>query len=37
VVGAGHLLPTERPERVAEEISGFLADLASAATGQKLA
>jgi pimeloyl-ACP methyl ester carboxylesterase len=27
VAGAGHLLPTERPERVAEEISGFLADL----------
>jgi pimeloyl-ACP methyl ester carboxylesterase len=27
VAGAGHLLPTERPERVAEEISGFLVDL----------
>ena len=34
VAGAGHLLPTERPERVAEEIAGFLADLpASAAAG----
>ena len=31
VAGAGHLLPTERPERVAEEISGFLADLPTAA------
>jgi len=27
VSGAGHLLPWERPERVAEEISGFVADL----------
>jgi pimeloyl-ACP methyl ester carboxylesterase len=27
VAGAGHLLPTERPERVAEEIAGFLAEL----------
>jgi pimeloyl-ACP methyl ester carboxylesterase len=34
VAGAGHLVPTERPERVAEEISGFLADLpATAAAG----
>jgi pimeloyl-ACP methyl ester carboxylesterase len=27
VAGAGHLLPAERPERVAEEVAGFLADL----------
>src|SRR3954452_2610944 len=27
VAGAGHLLPAERPERGAEEVSGFLADL----------
>jgi pimeloyl-ACP methyl ester carboxylesterase len=27
VAGAGHLLPAERPERVAEEVEGFLADL----------
>lgn len=29
VTGAGHLLPEERPERVAEEIAGFVAELAS--------
>lgn len=27
VTGAGHLLPAERPERVAEEVAGFLAEL----------
>jgi pimeloyl-ACP methyl ester carboxylesterase len=27
VAGAGHLLPAERPERVAEEVAGFLAEL----------
>jgi pimeloyl-ACP methyl ester carboxylesterase len=27
VVGAGHLLPQERPERVAEEVAGFLAEV----------
>jgi pimeloyl-ACP methyl ester carboxylesterase len=27
VADAGHLLPAERPERVAEEVSGFLAEL----------
>ena len=27
VSGAGHLLPAERPERVAEEIAGFLAEI----------
>lgn len=27
VAEAGHLLPAERPERVAEEVAGFLADL----------
>lgn len=27
VAGAGHLLPEERPERVAEELAGFLAEL----------
>jgi pimeloyl-ACP methyl ester carboxylesterase len=27
VAAAGHLVPAERPERVAEELSGFLADL----------
>lgn len=31
VAGAGHLLPRERPERVAEEIAGFLAELPSPA------
>jgi len=29
VVGAGHQLPRQRPERVAEEIAGFAAELAS--------
>jgi pimeloyl-ACP methyl ester carboxylesterase len=27
VADAGHLLPAERPERVAEEVAGFLAEL----------
>lgn len=27
IADAGHLLPAERPERVAEEVAGFLADL----------
>lgn len=30
VAGAGHLLPEERPERVAEELAGFLAELSGA-------
>lgn len=30
VADAGHLLPQQRPERVAEEIGGFLAELAAA-------
>lgn len=30
VAEAGHLLPQQRPERVAEEIGGFLAELAAA-------
>ncbi|HVA61015.1 MAG TPA: alpha/beta fold hydrolase [Mycobacteriales bacterium] len=30
VSGAGHLLPQERPERVAEELTGFLAEFAAA-------
>ncbi|MFL6238739.1 MAG: alpha/beta fold hydrolase [Actinomycetes bacterium] len=33
VAGAGHLLPLERPERVAEEIAGFLADVPAVAAG----
>ena len=33
IAGAGHLLPTERPERVAEEIAGFLADVAAPVSG----
>lgn len=33
IAGAGHLVPTERPERVAEEIAGFLADVPALATG----
>ena len=33
IAGAGHLVPTDRPERVAEEIAGFLADVPALATG----
>ena len=32
VADAGHLLPVERPERVAEEIAGFLSELPAAST-----
>jgi pimeloyl-ACP methyl ester carboxylesterase len=28
VAGAGHLLPQERPERCAEELAGFVAEIA---------
>ena len=33
VPDTGHLLPLERPERVAEEIAGFLADVPARAAG----
>jgi haloalkane dehalogenase len=33
IAGAGHLVPIDRPERVAEEIAGFLADLPVVAAG----
>jgi pimeloyl-ACP methyl ester carboxylesterase len=32
IAGAAHLVPTDRPERVAEEIAGFLADVPALAT-----
>ncbi|MBA2530143.1 MAG: alpha/beta hydrolase, partial [Euzebyales bacterium] len=32
VTGAGHLLPTERPERVAEELAAFAAEVAMSNT-----
>jgi pimeloyl-ACP methyl ester carboxylesterase len=37
VADAGHLLPQQRPERVAEEIAGFIADLAETSGVGKLA
>jgi pimeloyl-ACP methyl ester carboxylesterase len=33
IAGAGHLLPQERPERCAEELAGFVAEVA---TGSKV-
>jgi pimeloyl-ACP methyl ester carboxylesterase len=33
IAGAGHLVPVDRPERVAEEIAGFLDDVPALATG----
>ncbi|HEY9349613.1 MAG TPA: alpha/beta hydrolase, partial [Acidothermales bacterium] len=31
IAGAGHVLPAERPERVAEELDAFVTDVAAAA------